>query len=294
MIKSMTGYGSATGRVQSAEYSLQIKTVNNKYLKTNIKLPDALSFLETDVEHLLRNELHRGTVNYIFHLKTDGEASRPAIDRDRLQNHLQNLQELAGQAPVACNIDLATLLTLPGIIQQAAPDEQQTEQIRGEVLATSRRALQELKQTRLAEGSALYADLKQNCKQINQNLAQIRKRSATAVKQYHDKLKSRVEQLLAEARLELDADTLSREVAIYADRCDISEELARLESHLELFLDTCEQLDHPGRKLDFITQEMLREANTIASKASDAEIVRCVIEIKCHVDRLKEQVQNVE
>ena len=114
------------------------------------------------------------------------------------------------------------------------------------------------------------------------------------MQEYHKKLKKRVGELLAGAKLKLDEETLAREVAIFADRSDISEEIARLESHLQQFADSCESDGQAGRKLDFISQEMLREANTIASKASDTEIIRLVVEIKCRIDRIKEQVQNVE
>jgi uncharacterized protein (TIGR00255 family) len=129
---------------------------------------------------------------------------------------------------------------------------------------------------------------------IQKDLRKIRARCDVVLKQYAKKLKQRVDALLAQAKLKLDKETLAREVAVFADRSDISEELARLDSHLQQFVQCCQSNDQAGRRLDFISQEMLREANTIASKASDTEIVRCVVDMKCRIDRIKEQVQNVE
>ncbi|MHC4566429.1 MAG: endoribonuclease YicC domain-containing protein, partial [Planctomycetota bacterium] len=126
------------------------------------------------------------------------------------------------------------------------------------------------------------------------NLEQIRGRAAIVLQEYADKLRKRVDKLLARAELKLDEETLAREVAVFADRSDISEEISRLDSHVQQFEQCCQTNDQSGRKLDFISQEMLREANTIASKASDIEITRCVVEMKCQIDRIKEQVQNVE
>ena len=147
---------------------------------------------------------------------------------------------------------------------------------------------------RAQEGSALAADLEGNCEQIKEKVEQIRGRSEMVVKEYQIRLQKKADELLSEAKLELNKEILAREVAVFAERSDISEELARLDSHLEQFLSSCVKDKHPGRKLEFIAQELLREANTIASKASDTEIARCVVEIKCYIDRLKEQVQNIE
>lgn len=294
MINSMTGYGSAAGVIDGAAYTLQIRTVNNRYLKTSIKLPDSLGFLEDDIEKLLRQNIYRGTINYVLRLKDDTDAASVDIDQRQLRKYVEKLTDFARGAEINCDIDLAALASLPGVILPEVPDERQAERFKKEVLSVTSQAISELKEMRTIEGAALEADLTANCGAIDKNLRQIAQRCGVVIKEYHEKLKKRVDELLAEAKLRLDAETLAREVAIYADRCDISEEIARLDSHLEQFLQSCKDNEHPGRKLDFITQEMLREANTIASKATDTGIVRCVLEIKCCIDRLKEQVQNVE
>ncbi|MHC4221172.1 MAG: YicC family protein, partial [Planctomycetota bacterium] len=155
-------------------------------------------------------------------------------------------------------------------------------------------AIDNLTQMRAVEGAALWDDLKQHCQQMQKGLEQIRKRSGVVPLEYAEKLKKRVDTLLAAAELKLDEETLAREVAIFAERSDISEELTRLDSHIEQFEKSCKGDGAVGRKLDFISQEMLREANTIASKAMDSDIIEAVVDIKCRVDRIKEQVQNIE
>ena len=147
---------------------------------------------------------------------------------------------------------------------------------------------------RATEGTALVADLNGHCEVIKQDLDKIRERSDVVPQEYAKKLRKRIDSLLASAKLKLDEETLVREVAVFADRADISEEIARLDSHLQQFTESCQSDAAAGRRLDFITQEMLRETNTIASKASDSEITRCMVDIKCRIDRIKEQVQNIE
>jgi len=161
---------------------------------------------------------------------------------------------------------------------------------------------------RAVEGAELAADLNRYCKAISEGLERIRSRSTGVLQEYSKKLKKRVDELLAEAKLKLDEDMLAREAAVFAERSDISEELSRLTSHLQQFTESCQGSsssvksgqagnlpnNQAGRRLEFISQEMLREANTIASKASDAEISHWVVDIKCSIDRIKEQVQNVE
>jgi len=290
----MTGYGFATGQIEDATYILEIKTVNSRYLKTHIKLPDWITFLEEDIEALLRKGLYRGTVYYNLRLKNNAETAAVDVDQRLLQKYLEKLTQFVRATDANYNIDLASLLSAPGVVQPAIPDEQQAQKIKNQILDTTRLALDDLKQMRAAEGTAIEADLNDNCRSITSKLQDIQQRSSLVLKEYHDKLKKRVDDLLADVKIQLDPETLAREVAVYADRCDISEEITRLDSHLQQFLQSCTQTEHPGRKLDFITQEMLREANTIASKAADTEIAQAVLDIKCSIDRLKEQAQNVE
>lgn len=294
MINSMTGYGEAQGQLNGTSYAVEIKTVNNRYFKTIVKLPDVAAFLEEDIEKLLRGNLLRGTVNYVLRLKDASAVSIFDIDEAALQVILEKLSRAGSSAGSKGTIDVGNLLNLPGIIRPVVPDKEVAEQIRDLILLLSQKALDQLKQMRAVEGDFLAADLKKCCEAIEQNLEQIRGRAAVVLHEYADKLTKRVDKLLAHAELKLDEETLAREVAVFADRSDISEELSRLDSHVQQFEQCCRANDQAGRKLDFISQEMLREANTIASKASDIEITRCVVDVKCQVERIKEQVQNVE
>ena len=294
MINSMTGYGGAQGEINGVNYVVEVKAVNNRYLKTIIKLPELAAFLEEDIERLLRKDLSRGTVNYALRLKDVSANALFDIDEASLKAIVEKLSRVGSSIDINGAIDIGSLLTLPGVIRPTSPDKEMAEQIKEVVLKISQEAIDKLKQMRAAEGNFLEADLKERCRAIEQDLERIRGRSVAVLQEYAKKLKKRVDKLLAQAELKLDEEILAREVAIFADRSDISEEVARLDSHLQQFAQTCEANDQAGRRLDFIGQEMLREANTIASKASDTEITRWVVDMKCQIDRIKEQVQNVE
>jgi len=290
----MTGYGQAQGEINGVSYAVEVKAVNNRYFKAIIKLPELVAFLEEDIERLLRRNLARGTVNYVLRFKDVSANTLFDIDEQALQAVVEKLGRIKPSTDVKRSIEIGSLLALPGIIRPVMPDEQMAEQMRQKVLEISQEAIDRLKEMRAAEGAALGADLKKYCGQIQQDLEHIRARSPAVVQEYAKRLKRRVDELLAHAELKLDEEVLAREVAIFADRSDISEELARLDSHLQQFDQACRGDGQAGRRLDFISQEMLREANTIASKSSDMEITHSVVDMKCGVDRIKEQVQNVE
>lgn len=290
----MTGYGEAQGEADGVSYAVEIKTVNNRYLKTIIKLPELATFLEEDIDKLLRKNILRGTINYVLRLKDTSASAIFDIDETALQAVAEKLSRAGSSTGINGTIDIGNLLNLPGIIQPALPDKERAGHIKKYVLEISQKALDKLKQMRAAEGGYLEADIRKCCTAIEEDLEQVRGRSAIVMQEYAEKLKKRVNELLAHAELKIDEGILAREVAIFADRSDISEEVSRLDSHLQQFEQCCHGNDQSGRRLDFISQEMLREANTIASKASDTETTRYVVNIKCQIDRIKEQVQNIE
>lgn len=294
MLKSMTGYGGADGLLDGICYAVEIKTVNNRYLKTIIKLPEAVAFLEDDVDKLLRKSLSRGTINCVIRLKGASPSALFDIDEGALRSIVERLGAIGSSVGIGGTIDLASLLTLPGVVRPVLPDEEESRKVREVVLAVAGEAIGKLQQMRDAEGQFLEADLKGNCQAMAQELDAVRQKSDGVIKEYARRLRKRVDALLAEGKLKLDEETLAREVAILADRSDISEEIARLDAHLQQFEQICETEGQAGRRLDFLSQEMLREANTMASKAADAEIVRRVVDMKCLIERLKEQIQNVE
>jgi uncharacterized protein (TIGR00255 family) len=290
----MTGYGEAQGEADGVSYAIEVKTVNNRYFKTIIKLPEPATFMEEDIDKLLRKNIFRGTVNYVLRLKDASASALFDIDEAALQIVAEKLSRAGSSSGIKGTIDIGNLLTLPGIIQPALPDKEKAEKIKKIILEISRQALEKLKQMRATEGGYLEADLKKCCNAIENDLEQIRGRSSIVIQEYSEKLKKRVNELLAHAELKIDESMLAREVAIFAERSDISEEVSRLDSHLQQFEQCCNGAEQVGRRLDFISQEMLREANTIASKASDTETTRYVVNIKCQIDRIKEQVQNIE
>lgn len=295
MLKSMTGFGQAGREIDGVSYAVEIRAVNNRYFKTNFRLPETIAFLEDEISKCLRSRLYRGTVSLVLRLKNISDKLMFDIDEKIMAAYVEKLGQLSlPSESLRCEINLVDLLSLPGVMESAEPDEAYAEQLRKAVLEVTAEAVENLVEMRGKEGAAIENDLRANCQKIEEKVENIQARSPIVVQEYHQKLKDRVEKLLQVSQVNLDESTLVREVAVFADRCDISEEIARLGSHIEQFLANCETGDNAGRKLDFISQEMLREANTIASKASDAQIGRDVIELKTYIDRIKEQVQNVE
>jgi len=294
MISSMTGFGEAAAEVDGIVYSVEIKTVNNRYVKIHLRMPEIAAFLEGEVEALIRGQISRGTVNCSIRMKNVSGQTLFDLDQNALKGYISKLRDVAESNGIEYRIDLAQMLSLPGVVQPTVPDSAQAEKIKKAILESVSQAIEKLKQMRAKEGSMLVADLMGNCQVMNEKLKLIHQRSPGVVKEYHEKLAKRAKELLAGAQLDIDTEIIARETVIFADRCDIAEELTRLESHLKQFETHCNGDKNAGRRLDFIGQEMLREANTIASKASDAQICQWVIDLKCAIERIKEQVQNIE
>jgi uncharacterized protein (TIGR00255 family) len=294
MISSMTGFGQASAEVEGIVYLVEIRSVNNRYFKAALRLPDIAAFLEGDIEKVIRNSIGRGTVNYSLRMKNVSGQALFDVDENTLLGYVNRLKAFLPKDDTRCGIDLAAMLALPGIVQPVIPDAEHIERMKNTILRLTNQALDQLKANRQEEGKTLVEDFLGNCRKMSEDLETIRQRKDTVVRDYHEKLRKRIEELLSQAQLRIDNDLLAREAAIYADRSDINEEITRLDSHIQQFNNCCQNGGSVGRRLDFITQEMLREANTIASKASDSIIAHCVIDIKCAIDRIKEQVQNVE
>lgn len=291
----MTGYGSAEGQLHGVTYTAEIKTVNNRFFKTIIKLPDQTAYLEEDIERLLRGSIERGMVNYTLRTAGIGSESALEINAPAVKACATKLKQLGTEAGADYTIDMSQLLLLPGMLLPLVPSDAEAQAIKDKVLKLTGEAIEELTKMRNTEGEALATDLKDCCDIVRQGLEKIKSRERTAKKEYQERLQRRVNELLASAQISLDETTLAREVAVFAERSDISEEISRLNSHLAQFEDICENQGGPaGRRLDFLAQELLREANTIGSKSSDLEISHWVVDIKCQIDRIKEQVQNIE
>ncbi len=294
MIRSMTGYGSVEFAQNGVSYAVEIKSVNNRFLKLSLKIPESLQYLENEIDKILRGKLSRGSVIFSLRMRYEQNDALRSLNMDVMQQYIDQLAALRVPAGTNTTIDLAAITQLPGVCESPALDDETRNQFRGIVSKLTHQTLDMLIQMRDEEGRALYRDLEKCCNAIRGEIDCVRTRAPLVIQEYHERLHSRVSKLMQESRLELEADALAREIAIYAERCDIEEELTRLHSHLEQYDQVCHRGENVGRTLEFLTQELLREANTIASKSNDAMICRSVVEIKGQVDRLKEQAQNVE
>lgn len=298
MIRSMTGFGEASAQVDDVHYSIELRSVNNRYFKATIRLPELLDDLEAELEALLRKHINRGTLTLTVKIRS-GAGSAPAEVNDAVLleyvRHLEAIHETLGEQGKSVNIDLTALLAMPGVLR--SPD-------RADFIAKSRAVVESLTVEvarkmllmRETEGQSLRADLVKNRDVIIDRLAIVRARAPKVVEEYQTRIKTRVNELLARTDVRVEDRDLIREVAIFAERVDVAEEIARLTGHMEQF-DKLVSPTHPeatGRTLDFLAQEMLREANTIASKCNDVQIAQAVVEIKGAIDRIKEQVQNAE
>jgi uncharacterized protein (TIGR00255 family) len=293
MIVSMTGFGDATGELNGTHYAVEIRSLNNRFFKAIIKLPDNVSGLEPELETMLREKLGRGSITYILKMRSDSAEAAYHINTQALKAYLEQLKGVR-DLDKHVQIDLAALLQLPGVCQEPRDDTDEIAKHGDKVRQLSEAAIRKLNVMRQREGEALFKDLMKHGEFISSHLQEIQKRAPFVIDDYHKRLTTRVNQLLSKAELQVSQVDLMREVAVFAERADISEEIQRLGTHLVAFEQACRSGEHAGRKLDFITQEMLREANTIASKANDAEIAKHIVDIKGAIDRLKEQVQNVE
>lgn len=296
MIHSMTGFGEARAESEGVTYRVEIRSLNNRYFKASIKLPEQFLRYEAQVDKQLRSRLGRGSVSFTLRMRDENPAAAYQINTAILGEYVRQLRGVAGEDE-STTIDLARLVEVPGIFQPPEIEEDVLRQQFATVESLTTEALEKLIAMRCVEGRALLADLEASCKEVRGRIGDVRQHAPAVVVEYQKRLHSRIQQLLDGtdgSAVELFQDAVSREVAIFAERCDVNEELSRIDSHLDQFAALCAAPEVVGRKLDFLTQELLREANTIGSKSNSAAISRHVVEIKAAIDRIKEQVQNVE
>ena len=293
MLQSMTGFGSAQGVLEGVEYAVEVRSVNNRYLKTSIKVPEIWASAESRIEALVREKISRGSVTVAVRMRVPDEQAAYQVNSAVLSRYLDQLKLVEVDGDPVLRIELGVMLQLPGVLEPPPLDEL-CERTGLGMLTLVGQALDAMTAMRRLEGEAVRDDLAKLCDDIARNLKIVVERSPLVVAEYHARLAQRVSELTSQARLSLEGDTLAREVALFADRCDVAEEISRLSGHVAQFRQAMTTPEPSGRKLDFIAQEMLREANTIASKANDAQIAWAVVDIKTAIDRIKEQVQNVE
>jgi uncharacterized protein (TIGR00255 family) len=291
MISSMTGFGAADGLVGSARASVEIRSVNHRFFNPSLKLPSAFSRWEGEIRDMLRQKIARGHVTLVARIDRD-ESTSPVIDETRLAQYLTALKALQKKHKLAGELDLATLLKLPDVI--TAPSDEVDQKAGDALVKIVAKAADNLVAMRRTEGAQLSRFLLERVDAVETRLARIEKRAPVRLKEQHERIKRTVGELIGASGV--DPQRLAQEIALLADKLDVAEELDRFRSHLSAFRDTVRSkaTDPVGKRLGFLLQEMLRETNTIGSKANDAPILEDVIAIKEELERIREQGENLE
>ena len=291
-MKSMTGYGKGISSVGATRYSAEIKTVNHRYTDINVKLPRALMFIESEIKTWVSGCLHRGKVDIYINREADvDDVLQPQVNENAAAAYVKVFNQLCEGFNLAGDIPLSLLASQKDVVVLSEPqiDEASArEQLKSAVM----QALEAVVKMRGIEGASMEKDIVERLHVLEELLSLIRHRSPVVVEEWQQKLHKRLENLLSEA--DLDPQRVAQEVAVFADRCDISEEIVRFRSHLDQLRGLMSQGDAIGRQMDFLIQELNREANTMGSKSNDAELTRNVVAIKAELEKIREQVQNIE
>lgn len=293
----MTGFGTASVRDGDIAVSVELKAVNNRYFKLSLRMTDGYASLEPKIEPAIRAAIERGTVNATIRIRRQRKSDEYRISEAVLRSYFERLvllgKTLEGDLPLP---GLDRLALLPGVVETETEfsDEQENERIWNIVRATLLEATQRMQDMRKTEGASMATDLEANIASLRKLVEIVERRAPEVVPVYRQRLSDRIGKILAEQGATLNDVDLLREVALFADRCDISEETVRFRSHLAQFEAAMQSEESCGRKLDFLTQELFRETNTMGSKANDADITRSVVEMKTVIERIREMVQNVE
>ncbi len=293
MLLSMTGFGEAHLREEAVAVTVEVRSINSRYFKLSVRANEGYGVLEPEIEHAVRKRIRRGTIQVMLWV----DRHRPEdfhINVDVLEGYRRQLESVHKRWHVAETVNIEQLLTLPGVIDDARRNAADVQEDWPLVARVLNGALDKLEKMRQSEGSAMAADLSSNIDAIESQIESIAERAPVVVEAYRERLRDRVSKALEQFDVKVDASDMIREVSLFADRSDISEELVRLRSHLDQFRATLELDESSGRKLEFLTQEMFRETNTVGSKANDVEIARHVIEIKAAIEKIREMIQNVE
>ncbi|WP_148137807.1 YicC/YloC family endoribonuclease [Candidatus Formimonas warabiya] len=292
MVKSMTGYGRGEAASADKKITVEAKSVNHRFLETVVRMPKQLLPLEERIKKMIQEKITRGRVDVFLSLEETGEKKRLVkVDKELGLAYYNALRELADACNIPEKFDLVSISTLPGVMT-LEDEEDDLEAVWPIVREAVEKAVDCLADMRAVEGQKLAEDLLRRRSGIGNLVARIEERSPLVVQEYRDKLAQRVQDLLAE--VQIDEAKLANEVAFFADRASIAEELVRLNSHLDQMESILASSDSIGRKLDFLGQEMNREINTIGSKANDLTINRFVVEVKSELEKIREQVQNLE
>ena len=293
-MRSMTGYGDAVSETPEFVLGIDIKAVNNRFLKISSKISDEVSFLQVDLDDAVRKRLARGSIFFTLRFQPTTFSDLYQVNEDVVKKYADTIKKLREELGSTEDVRLQDILTLPGAIKADDSVIPERAEVLPIALETMENALAKMIEMREHEGGNLREELRVRYENVGSLMGEVKKAAPQALEEHFRKLEERTRALLGEQKAGLDEGGILREAALLAERSDISEEIARMDSHLEQFSETMESTEPVGRKLEFICQEMFRESNTMGSKAPGSEVGRFVVEIKAEVDRLKEQVLNVE
>ena len=294
MPRSMTGFGEAHCVESGLAVSVEVRTINSRYFKLSLRTTEGYGSLEPQVEAVVRKRIRRGTVLVFVRVERARAPEDYRINREVLDGYRRQLEAIGREWPLPEPVSLASLLLLPGVVDEEGAGAVVAGDSWPIVSRTLETAMVHLDAMRAEEGRAMEADLRANSAAAAASLEEVQKRAPLVREAYRARLEERLKKLLAEMEMTLDPSDVLKEVGLFAERSDVSEEIVRLRSHLQQFDAMMALPESSGRKLEFLTQEMFREVNTIGSKANDVEISRHVIEIKAAVERIREMIQNVE
>jgi uncharacterized protein (TIGR00255 family) len=288
----MTGHGHACLKDGTCSIDVEVRTVNNRFLKIASKVSEVAAAIEVDLENLVREFVRRGTVSISIRVAQNDRTRASRVCTDTLRSYIEQSQGTMAASGEPWTMELGSMLQLPGVLE--TPTFEDTDELLSQVTATLRSALSDLNQMRIREGKAMAVQLQQGLSEIRKLRARIDERAPQVLEEYRRRLEGKLRIGLAETGNSSNEIDVIREVLLFSDRCDIREELVRLESHLDQFEHSMVASESQGRRLDFLIQELLRETNTIGSKANDAKIAHDVVSIKTLIEQLREMVQNIE
>jgi uncharacterized protein (TIGR00255 family) len=288
---SMTGYGRGEASGKGTKITAEIQSVNKRQTEILVSLPSALTMMESEIRTKIDRSLHRGRVVVAISASGAAGGSLPVVDSELATRYLAQFKRLQRELSLPGDLTIDLILRSPGVISANTPGALDSS-VRSAVEAALDLAIAQLLQMRAKEGATLKKELLSRIRSVRQALSKVRKLQPRSAKRYRELLMERVRKI----GLEIDVDDvrLTREIALFAERSDFSEELSRLESHLDQFIATANREEAIGRTLEFIAQEIGRELNTLSAKANDAEVSQIVVHCKAELEKIREQVQNVE
>ena len=292
MIRSMTGYGRAVMTLNGREITVEIRSVNNRFLDCSVKLPRAFSYAEDAVKQKIKEQVSRGKVDVFISVNTTaGENVKISLNRPVLEGYLAALRTISADYGVREDISATSLARFPEVFLLEKPEEDEAQNT-ADIVAVAQQAVSAYNAMRETEGAALAADLRSHAAVILSYVEKVEARSPVTVAEYRARLESKLREVLESTTI--DEGRILTEAAIFADKVAVDEETVRLRSHLNQLEGLLQSGGAIGRKLDFLLQEMNREANTIGSKGNDLEQTRNVVEIKAELEKIREQIQNIE